>query len=182
MQLVDVGAFRGCTALNELTILGLNELGAWAFADCKSLTRVEFPRGAISLLNGTSHFENCTSLSEVIVNGTLTDGTWVFTGCNQISDVWVKQDTPFKINGTYFPESVYSTATLHVPCGSEESYEKYDVWMKFGKIQGDIASGIATIKHGSNSSEAFPYRLDGVKALSRKGIIIQDGRKRITGH
>ena len=109
--------------------------------------------------------------------GRYTFGRLLYSG----SSTGIPQDQPFKINETYFPESVYSIATLHVPGGSEEAFGKDDGWMKFGKIQVDVTLGIAKIKYGCNGSEALPYRLDGVRMLSRKGLIIQNGRKRIVG-
>ena len=59
---IDEAAFKGCTALNDLSILeGCRVIGYKAFENCTALTRVYIPPSCYSL--SPSAFNGCTSLA-----------------------------------------------------------------------------------------------------------------------
>lgn len=71
------------SVLNGMTV---SAIGAYAFADCATLTGVQIPESVTSI--GDCAFMNCTSLTEMTVPDTVIEvGGGVFCGCTQLSHV-----------------------------------------------------------------------------------------------
>lgn len=82
MSMVDEYAFKGCTSLTSIRILGETTLSKEAFAGCTSLTELEFDNVTI----GTGAFKNCTGLQKVVVNNGYI-GADAFYQCTSLKEV-----------------------------------------------------------------------------------------------
>lgn len=82
MSMVDEYAFKGCTSLRSIKILGETTLSKEAFAGCTSLTELEFDNVTI----GTGAFKNCTGLQKVVVNNGYI-GADAFYQCTSLKEV-----------------------------------------------------------------------------------------------
>ena len=96
-------AFRGCTALETLT-LGENvtSIGGSAFRDCSKLLAVTIPNKTNSL--GSYSFAGCSSMKTLkIGDGIVTIPEYAFSGCSSLSSVeWgesVKKIERYSFNG-----------------------------------------------------------------------------------
>lgn len=67
---IGEGAFAGSSVERAVIPDGVTEIGAFAFADCRSLVSVSIPEGIAILPEGL--FRGCTSLREVTLPSTLT--------------------------------------------------------------------------------------------------------------
>lgn len=66
---IGEGAFAGSSLETACMPEGVTEIGAFAFADCRSLTRAVIPEGVKAIRKGT--FRGCTSLREVALPSTI---------------------------------------------------------------------------------------------------------------
>ncbi|EJK59522.1 hypothetical protein THAOC_20240, partial [Thalassiosira oceanica] len=71
LQAIGEGAFRDCTALQQVTIPpSVTKLGSSAFQDCSNLTEVNFNNRLEVIEEGT--FRNCTALKSVTIPASVT--------------------------------------------------------------------------------------------------------------
>lgn len=61
VELIDEYAFRGCDKLTSVELLGIKEIGQWAFAHCDNLARVVIGDGTVSI--GKRAFQQCYALN-----------------------------------------------------------------------------------------------------------------------
>lgn len=83
---LDVGAFWGCSSLNEL-IFGddLETIGAYAFCQCVAVTSVKLPASVIYV--GERAFSNCDSLAELDLGSTEFIGPLAFSKCISLKEL-----------------------------------------------------------------------------------------------
>lgn len=81
---VGDGAFRGCTALRQATLVGGTlRVGGQAFAGDESLERVDLPDGLAEI--GAGAFRGCVALPGVTLPGSLRElGASAFEGCSSL--------------------------------------------------------------------------------------------------
>ncbi len=102
LETIGSNAFRGCTALEEITFLGnaLTSIGERAFGECTSLTAAVVPQG-ITVLDSRV-FQSCSSLTEVSLPETLTSiKNYAFDGCTGLEKVELP-DSVVSISGYAF--------------------------------------------------------------------------------
>ena len=148
-------AFSGCSSLTSMTIPNsVTSIGDHAFADCSGLTSLTIPNGVTSIREGA--FQRCSGLTSVIIpNSVTTIEGWAFYLCSSLTSVtipssvtsignvafWlcpnltyvkVGMETPVSINANIF--SNRDNATLYVPRGSKQAYERANYWKEFMEI------------------------------------------------
>ncbi len=90
VKVIEDGAFSGCEKLHEVIIEDgsrLEEIGRYAFAECKSLKHINIQR---TIRFGTGAFRNCENLQTVsrTTAKTIIDcGTHVFQNCKKLQNV-----------------------------------------------------------------------------------------------
>ena len=95
---IGYAAFNYCSSLDGVTIPeGVTTIEHWLFAFCESLTSINIPAGVDSVK--TSAFLGCTGLVDIYSKAATAPGLGVTA-----------------LNG------VPRSATIHIPCGSQESY------------------------------------------------------------
>ena len=83
---------------------------------------------------------------------------------------------------TIFDNSYIGFATLHVPESAIETYRTTAPWSEFGQIVAIEGTGIRGVNASGSSADSPYYNLSGQKVkTSYKGIVIQNGKKRIVG-
>lgn len=169
---IGQGAFAEYEQLVSVTLPeGLTSIGDEAFTYCWRLTAIDIPAGVTAIGNGAFNF--CSSLASVTIpDGVTTIEGWLFAfceslpsinipagvdsigvsafmGCTGLVDIYAKAATAPALGTTAF-NGVPRTATIHIPCGSQESYA--EGWTRF-----------------ENFSEEMMYRLEVLSADSAMG-------------
>ena len=109
------GAFFNCTGLLSLDFGNITHVGDYAFIGCRSLKDVVFGQKMESI------------------------GENVFLETDNIKNVTVKSENPPVCKGDIFTSEVYKNATLHVPHGTKEAFQKATGWKPFVHIVDDQA-------------------------------------------
>lgn len=151
-------AFSNCTKLKKADILSSNEIGAYMFSDCTSLTDVTISNSTKKINDYV--FKNCTSLAKCIIpNSVSTLNSYVFYNCTGLKKINIPSavttincavfgyctglDTV--VNSSYIPYSSYSDCSmfysvdvskcvLQVPYKTKSKYLLSTQWKDFGKI------------------------------------------------
>lgn len=144
-------AFFFCWSLTTINIpAGVTELGNAAFNYCSSLDGVTIPEGVTTIEGWLFSF--CESLTSInIPAGVDSIKVSAFLGCTGLVDIYSKAATAPGLGTTAF-NGVLRTATIHIPCGSQESYAAG--WTRF-----------------ENFSEEMMYRLEVLSADSAMGSV-----------
>ena len=128
-------AFLNASELTSITFPNtLVELGESAFAGCSLLKEVTFPNSMETIEDGA--FYGCTSLTTVNVGtGINVIKKYAFANCTQLKDFYCYATTPPTLRTDVFTSTPCSTATLHVPSGTVETYRNANSqWAAFGSI------------------------------------------------
>jgi len=154
--LLSIGnyALRDCGKIEEITIpSSVLSMGWGVFQNCYSLKSIILPRN-MARIEGSS-FWNCTNLENVILPSKVNRieneafygcsklkelrlppmiesiGDRAFYECNNIKDVYVYIANSKDISIDMYTFSCWTTATLHIPTFSYESYYLAKGWMQF---------------------------------------------------
>ena len=134
-------AFLYCSGFTgSLTIPNsVTSIGEGAFERCSGFTSVNIPNSVTEI--GQSSFSGCSGLTQLELGSGLKDiGSGAFSDCPSIAHIICHRDRPAVIaDESAFNTSIYSTATVHVPKGSLQSYYAAPVWMKFDNYTDDAA-------------------------------------------
>ena len=167
-------AFEKCSGLTSVAIPNSVKLiGDWAFEECSGLTSVTIPNSVTSI--GSGVFEYCSRLTSVTIPNSVTSiGYAAFAGCYGLKDVYCYAEGVPTTHNVAFWNSPVSSATLHVPAASLETYKATTLWSSFGKIIA-LTDEEMPVK-GINSEEVViekVYNLSGCQLVqSRNGVNI----------
>ena len=127
-------AFYGCTYLTSITIgSGVTSIGSGTFYDCRSLTSITIPSSVTSI--GSIAFRGCSSLTSITIGSGVTSiDEYAFYECSSLTDVYCYAENVPSTGSNVFYESPISSATLHVPARSVNSYKSQSPWSRFGRI------------------------------------------------
>lgn len=139
----------------------LKEFGSSAFAGCKNLTSVSFPRLLTKIKD--SAFVGCSSLTSVSFPKILTEiGGSAFAGCSSLISVIADMKIPAKIEENTFDTETVLDATLYVPQGCIEKYENADYWRYFQVIKEiGTQTGIDSATTSDDVKEVARYGING---------------------
>ena len=204
-------AFSGCSGLTSVTIPNsVTSIGASAFSYCSGLTSVTIPNSVTSIGNsvfeycsgltsvtignsvtsiGNWAFRNCSGLTSVTIPNSVTSiAWWAFFGCSGLTDVYCYAESVPTTDANAFSDSPISSATLHVPAASVETYKVTSPWSGFGTIVAltdEELTGINDLNVNDNLKDngKAVYDLSGKRlndngsSALRKGIYIVNSRK-----
>lgn len=131
--------FYGNTKVSDLSDLtyftGMEELAETAFRSCTSLRRATLP-DQLKIISARA-FQGCTKLESVTLGSRIYSiADYAFYNDNAIREfrIYVTDPSTINMGSSVFSTSALSNATLYVPYGSRELYEKADVWKNFSSI------------------------------------------------
>ena len=181
-------AFPGCIGLTSVVIPNsVTSIGEYAFYDCTGLTGIEIPNSVTSI--GASAFEGCNNIEKLYIGSSVGSiGDKAFAGCEKITEIKVALGKPIRGSAYIFTNAVYDNATLYIPNGTEQLYQKREPWNLFFYIVEIDFTGIEEVKSESGTNGRRPeglkakvktiYDLNG-RAVENpiNGIYIIDGKK-----
>lgn len=138
-------AFKGATLLENISMIGVEEIGANAFSSCTSLKNVDITDSVIKI--GESAFSDCVAIEEFYFGDNITSiGTDAFENCDFIADL---SDNAYVGRDSYSYKYVKSNKYKNYPTTSSE----FDYY---------IVNEIATIcgYKGNNESISIPSKID----------------------
>lgn len=156
-------AFIDCTALTEIKLPEtLNVVEPATFRRCSKLAAIDLPRAVTTISENA--FTDCVSLATVTLSSELKEiKDRAFANCTKLEAVYYPASEPISALTTIFPTAIYSSATLFVPSGSENTYSKVNPWNQFKNISGHSFSGIDDITSDANTAATEVYNMSGVK-------------------
>ena len=150
----------------------------YKYSNCSGLTSVTIPNSVTSI--GDHAFTSCSGLTSVTVPNSVTIiWKYAFSGCSNLQDVYCYAE---KVPITYsdaFSNSPISSATLHVPAASIDSYKATAPWSSFGRIVAltPEETGIDELKGENGTENSAVYDLSGRRVQKgQKGFFIQNGK------
>ena len=144
--------FSDCTALERVTLEGsITEIPGYAFANntslikivfpetletvggfnnCTSLKNIELPEGTTTIKS--SAFRNCSGLQTMTIPSSVTNIEFgAFYGCSKLTDVYCWAEQVPNTDYNVFENTTMTSATLHVPATSLETYKTTKPWNGF---------------------------------------------------
>ena len=110
---IGYGAFCGCSAITNVTILGsATSIGDSAFERCYSITSVTIPGSVTNI--GASAFESCWGLTSVMIpDGVTSIGRRAFCGCSRFTDMTIPEGV--RNIGEYAFYGCYGITNVTIP-------------------------------------------------------------------
>lgn len=126
-------AFNGCVSL---TIAELPEtitsIGNDAFSGCNHLTNFDIPNSVKTI--GVYAFYGCTALKRVSIPKSVRSiGGFAFGNCSSLETIITEVEEPFELSSVF--GLISDNATLYVPYGTKEAYQKTEGWNVFENIE-----------------------------------------------
>ena len=127
-------AFSYCEGLTSVTIPNsVTSIGYEAFDVCYCLTSVTIPNSVTSI--GDYAFCWCKGLTSVTIGNSVTSiGNSAFDNCSNLHDVYCYAENVPSTQSNAFVSSAITSATLHVPAASVDSYKATEPWSGFSNI------------------------------------------------
>lgn len=159
---IGKGVFRGCSNITSVIIPeGVRGIGEYAFYGCKNLSYVSIPNSMMT-----------TSRVNI--------GSYCFDGCENLNTIVSFIDNPQTTYESAFTDKTYRNATLYVPKGTTELYEKKYPWSNFAWIEEGAPTNVDAQSYGSQNNVEY-FSVDG-KLLNRPrrgATIVKIGDKAI---
>ncbi|MBR6036695.1 MAG: leucine-rich repeat domain-containing protein [Bacteroidaceae bacterium] len=185
---IRYGAFSRCSGLTSVTIPNsVTSIRNFAFYICSSLTSVTIGNSVTEI--GYGAFSRCSGLTSVTIPNSVTSiRDYAFQDCSGLKDVYCcAKSVPETVSGWLgaFDNSSISSATLHVPVASLETYKATDPWNTFKEIVAltDEETAITDIEFGQSRKSHETnviYDLQGHRISNKKlpkGVYIVNGKK-----
>lgn len=156
---IGEAAFSGCSNIKTIKLPdGIRFIDSETFSNCTSLESIEIPNNVVSI--GSNAFQNCINLKSITIpKSTNSIGNQAFSIDYYIGDGNLKEINslnpipPILFINDYqyssddiFSLDTYATATLNVPVGSLEAYQKAKGWKQFEHIQEVDFGGVYSVK------------------------------------
>lgn len=136
----------GCSALQELVLPGVTELGDYAVRGCTNLATVALGKSLKTI--GSGAFYGCTGLKELVVPASVSQiGGFAFQNCTSLTKITFEGDAP-NISGLGFKGV---TADCYYPAGNATWTEK--TMLDYGGTLTWNAVGNAGGDNGDNSDD-----------------------------
>ena len=142
---------------------------------------VEIQSGALirpGTIIGDGAFEGCSNVEKLYIGSSIESiGSMAFAGCEKITEIKVAWEKPIRGNADIFTNAVYDNATLYIPTGTEQLYQKREPWNIFFYIVEMDFTGVEELKAEGGNVKAI-YDLQGrVVENPSNGMYIIDGKK-----
>ena len=124
-------AFYNCSGLTSIAIPNsVTSIGSSAFYNCTGLTSVAIPNSVTSI--GENGFEGCCNVETLYIGSSIESiGSMAFAACEKITEIKVALEKPIRVDANIFTDAVYDNATLYIPNGTEQLYQKREPWNTF---------------------------------------------------
>ena len=124
-----IAGCRNTTIPNSVTSIGDN-----TFCFCSGLTSITIPNSVTSI--GRSAFACYTALTNITIPNSVTSiGNSAFCDCSGLTDVYCyAKNVPTTNSNPFYGSSYNTSATLHVPASSIESYQSVEPWKDFANM------------------------------------------------
>ena len=167
---------------NEITLpedyYGENyAIGNNAFYYCTGLTSIEIPNSVTNI--GASAFEGCNNIEKLYIGSSVESiGDKAFANCEKITEIKVALKKPIRGSSNIFSNAAYDNATLYVPNGTEQLYQKREPWNLFFYIAEMDFTGIESVEAEGERVKDVYYDLNG-RAVENptNGVYIINGKK-----
>ena len=163
--------------LTELVIPdGFVEIKDYTFYNCNNLTSVVIPNSVTGI--GASAFKGCNNIEKLYIGSSVESiGSKAFAGCEKINEIKVALEKPIRGSADIFADAVYDNATLYIPNGTEQLYQKREPWNLFFYIAEMDFTGIDDMEAEGERVQTI-YDLQGRKVeVPSEGLYIINGKK-----
>ena len=136
VEVIGKYAFTECKSLGKIEFPNsLKNIGSWAFSNCSGLVNITIPNNVTSIEYRA--FELCTSLTSVTIGkGELSIASAAFSGCNELKRVYLPEKTPNLANISAF-DDIKADCVFY--CKSQESLNKYKAATNWSTLAGAYA-------------------------------------------
>ena len=152
----------------------VTSLGA-AFTYCDSLEEVVVPASVPTLAQYA--FRECGNLKTVTLKGNPELKVYAFRSCTSLTDIYCYTSEPPEChNLAFYGTTATSTATLHIPTDSRETYAAANVWCDFVNVEEFevptsettywLSGGINSWSTANDSTYSFTNNGDGTHTLA----------------
>lgn len=125
-------AFSGCADLKDITIPNCETIEERVFYLCSGLSSITIPNSVLYI--SESAFNGCSSLTTLTLGSSVENIDYAaFDGCGNISTIHCLCSNPPSLYNS-FDFRTYAKATVYVPKGSLDKYQKSSGWKNFRNI------------------------------------------------
>ena len=127
---------------------------------------------------GASAFDGCNNIEKLYIGCSVESiGDKAFAGCEKITEIKVALEKPIRGSADIFADAVYDNATLYIPNGTEQLYQKREPWNIFFDIVEIDFTGIEDVEAEGEMVQTI-YDLQGRKVeVPSEGLYIINGKK-----
>ena len=127
---------------------------------------------------GASAFKGCNNIEKLYIGSSVESiGDKAFAGCEKITEIKVALEKPIKGSDDIFANAVYDNATLYIPNGTEQLYQKREPWNMFFDIVEIDFTEIEDVEAEGERVQTI-YDLQGRKVeVPSEGLYIINGKK-----
>lgn len=130
--------FNNCRKLEAIEIpTSVEEIEGSAFSGCSMLTTIELP-SSVKVVESYA-ISYCDNLTTLVLSPSLESIDDYAFACNEsIEDIFYNTSSPVTADENIFDSSIYSSATLHIPIGTKETFQSVTPWNLFNNIVDDL--------------------------------------------
>lgn len=143
------------------------------------MTEITIP-DQVTTIESTA-FHGCQNVTKITIGKRIQKiGYGAFGGIPELTDFYCLAEKVPETNVDAFASSYIEYAMLHVPEAAVEAYKAVEPWNRFKNFYD--STGITTISKLNGQATIHDLRGIQLKRIPDKGIYIQNGRKRVSGH